>query len=81
MSELAPDPAPATARVEIKSAWFSKINWTQAVAMAASVGVIFGVDLDAKTQLALVGMIQSGQTVATWLFRTWFNRSVSPASL
>lgn len=72
---------PLMARVKVKSAWLSKINWTQAVAAAASVGVIFGIDLDPKTQVALVGVIQGAQSVATWAFRTFFNRSVSPASL
>jgi hypothetical protein len=69
------------ARVEVKSAWLSKINWTQAVAILASVLVVWGIDLDAKTQLAIVSMIQGAQSVATWAFRTWFNRTVSPASL
>ena len=70
-----------TARVEVKSSWASKINWTQAVAMAASVGVIFGVDVPPEQQVALVGVIQGAQSVATWVLRTWFNKSVSPASL
>jgi uncharacterized protein (DUF697 family) len=68
-------------RVEVKSAWLSKINWTQAVSVAASIGVIFGVDLDPKTQVEIVAGIQGLQSVATWAFRTFFNRSVSPASL
>ncbi len=75
------DESETMARVRVKSAWLSKINWTAAVGVAASIGVIFGIDLDAQTQLAIVGMIQGAQSLATWIFRTFFNRSVSPASL
>jgi hypothetical protein len=74
-------PDPTMERVEVKSAWLSKINWTQAVAMLASVLVVWGIDLDAQTQVAIVATIQGAQSVVTWAFRTWFNRSVSPASL
>lgn len=67
--------------VPIMSAWYSKVNWTQAIAMTATVLTIWGVDLDPKTQLAMVATIQGAAAVATWVFRTWFNKSVSPASL
>jgi len=75
------DESETMARVRVKSAWLSKINWTQAVALLASVLAIKGFTLDTDTQLALVGTIQGAQAVVTWLFRTFFNRSVSPASL
>lgn len=67
--------------VPVKSSWASKINWTQAVAMGASVAVIFGVDVPPEQQVAIVAVIQGVQSVATWVLRTWFNASVSPASL
>lgn len=72
---------PIMERVEVKSAWLSKINWTQAVSLAATLLAIKGINLDAETQVAVIATIQGGQSVATWAFRTFFNRSVSPASL
>lgn len=73
--------ASLTVPVEVKSAWYSKINWTQAVAIAASGAVLLGVDVDAQTQASIVMAIQGAQGIVTWVLRTWFNRSVSPASL
>jgi hypothetical protein len=72
---------PKMERVEVKSAWMSKINWTQGVSLAATLLAIKGFTLDADTQIAIVTGIQSVQAVATWAFRTFFNRSVGPASL
>lgn len=72
---------PKMERVEVKSAWFSKINWTQGVSIAATLLAVKGINLDTDTQLAIVVGIQSVQTFMTWAFRTFFNRSVSPASL
>lgn len=70
-----------TARVPVRSAWFSKINWTQAVAVLASVGVVFGISMPPETQVSIVAGIQGAQALVTWALRTFFNNSVSPASL
>ncbi len=75
------DATETMARVRVKSAWLSKINWTQAVALLASLLAIKGFNLDAETQVAIVAGIQGIQSAVTWAFRTFFNRSVSPASL
>jgi hypothetical protein len=75
------DAAQQVARVKVKSAWLSKINWTQAVALLASLLALKGFDLDADTQLAIVAAIQGAQSAVTWALRTFFNRSVNPASL
>lgn len=70
------------ATVPIKSAWASKINWTQAVALAGTVLTLTtGHDLDPATQAAIVAGIQAVQSVATWVQRTWFTKSVTPQSL
>ena len=69
----------ATELVEVKSAWFSKINWTQAVSLLATVLVVWKIDLDPTTQVAIVSAIQGVQVVVTWVFRTWFNNTVPPA--
>lgn len=71
----------ATATVEVKSAWFSKINWTQALALAASVLVIFGVNIPPEVQAEAVAGIQAAQAIVTWVIKTWFTASVTPASV
>ncbi len=70
-----------TARVPIKSAWLSKVNWTQAVALLAAWLGAKGINVDAETQVQIVLSVQAIQSVATWILRTWFNKSVTPASL
>lgn len=70
-----------TAVVPVKSAWYSKINWTQGVSLLATLLALKGFNLDAETQVAIVGTIQGIQAVVTWAFRTFGNASVSPASL
>lgn len=50
----------------------SKINWVQILAALASVGVIFGIDIPASEQLAIVGGIQAAQSVLTVVFRTFY---------
>lgn len=58
--------------MDTKSAWASKINWTQIVGMLAMLGTVFGIDVpdDVKTQL--IAGIAGIQAVVTWVFRTWF---------
>ncbi len=55
-----------------KTAVKSKINWTQIIALVASLGAVFGFDLEPSTQVAIVGVIQSLQAGLTVVFRTWF---------
>lgn len=64
--------------IKAKSAWVSKINWTQAVAMLAMALSFFGFDLDAKTQADVLAAIIAMQGIVTWVLRTFFNNSVSP---
>lgn len=65
--------------MDVKSAWFSKINWTQALALLASVLVVFGIDLDPQTQIAIVAGIQGAQSALTWVLRTFFTKTVTPS--
>jgi hypothetical protein len=67
--------------VDTKSAWASKINWTQAVGAGAMVLAWFGVDMPPDVRAAIVTMIGAGTQVTTWALRTWFTRSVTPGSL
>lgn len=71
------------AEVDVKSAWSSKINWTQAVAIVAS-GLVFltggKVNIPVEVQVQIVTCITVAQGVATWIMKTWFTRSITPAS-
>lgn len=70
-----------TAVVPVKSAWASKINWTQAIGFVAIAGSWFGLDLDAKTQTEIIGAIALATQAATWIQRTWFTKAVTAAAV
>lgn len=65
--------------VAVKSAWWSKINWVQAVAMIATVATVFGFDFPPELQAKIVATISGISGVATVILRTWFTSSVTPA--
>ena len=69
-----------TAVVDVKSAWLSKINWTQALGVLASILVVFGINLDAQTQVAIIGAIQGIVAVVTWVLKTFVKPSVTPSA-
>lgn len=69
-----------TAVVDVKSAWLSKINWTQAIGVIASVAAVFGFNLPPETQIALVGAIQGVVAVVTWVLKTFVKPSVTPTA-
>jgi uncharacterized protein (DUF697 family) len=66
--------------VETKSAWLSKINWTQGIAMVAMMASVFGLDLDAKTQADILAGIIAVQGIVTWIMKTWFTKTVTPSA-
>lgn len=68
------------ASIPIQTAWLSKINWTQAVAFLAVMFTMFGIDLDAETQAQIVAAIAAISQVLTWIMRTWFTATITPAS-
>ena len=66
---------------EEKSAWFSKINWTQFVGMGATVLALVSANkynIPPEQQAVLIAGIQGIQSFATWIWRTWFNDTVPP---
>lgn len=73
--------AETTVRVDYKSAWLSKINWTQAIAVVAGLLSYFGFDLDAQTQEAVLMGIVGIQAVVTWVLKTFFTSTVTPSSM
>ena len=77
------DTAP-TVRVDIKTAWTSKINWAQAVsAVAMILTLVSGGELNitAEQQLSIVAVIGLVTNVVTWVLKTWFTTTVTPGSV
>lgn len=67
--------------VSVKSAWLSKINWTQFVAAAAMLLTLFGIELDANTQAQVLAGIVGVQAALTFVWKTWFTSTVTPGSM
>jgi len=73
-----------TVRVDIKSAWLSKVNWTQVVGVGATaLALVTGnkYQVPADVQVNIVVAIQAAQAVATWVIKTWFTPTVTAASM
>lgn len=71
-----------TATVDVKSAWLSKINWTQAVGIGASVLVVATggkVAIPLDQQLEIVAGIQALVGVVTWALKTFSHPTVTPS--
>ena len=67
--------------VPVKSAWTSKINWVQAVAVVAALGTMFGVDLSPEDQVKIITGITVVQGFVTGVIKTWFTPTVTPQSV
>ena len=65
------------ASVPIKPASKSKINWTQIISVAAMALSYVGFDLTPESQASVVTTIGVGTALVTWVFRTWFNKTVT----
>lgn len=65
--------------VEVKSPWLSKINWTQAIGLLASIlafaGIIVPPELQEQAGIAITAIT----AVVTIIFRTWGNNTVTKA--
>jgi hypothetical protein len=66
--------------VPLKSTFLSKINWTQLIAVVAMLLTTFGIDLQPEVQAQIVSLIVALQAVATWVLKTWFASTITPAS-
>lgn len=64
--------------VAVKSAFWSKINWVQAVTLVATVATVFGFDFPPDLQAKIVETLVAVSTLATIVLRTWFTSSVTP---
>jgi len=70
--------------VPVKSDWYSKIQWTQVVAGAAMLLAYFTggqLNMDAQTQSAVILVIGFVGQAATFIFKKYFTKTVSPASV
>jgi len=70
------------AQVDVQSAWLSKINWTQAVAIAASLLVFMTggkINIPVETQVGIVTAIQAMSGVITWVLKTFFTSTITPS--
>lgn len=67
--------------VLIKSAWVSKVNWTQAVAMLAMLLTMFGIDMPEDVRVAILAAITAISTVLTWILRTFFTTELTKPSV
>lgn len=73
---------PPVVVVPVKSAWYSKINWTQAIAMVAMAGTVFNLfDWTPAQQVEILAGITTIQSGVTWLWKTFFTTTVTPASI
>lgn len=73
---------PPAVYVEVKSAWASKINWTQAIAMVAMLGTAFNLfELTPDMQATILSGIIAIQATVTWVLKTFFSPTVTPASV
>lgn len=66
--------------VDVKSAWLSKINWTQAIGVLASIGAVFGFDMPLTMQVQVVAAIQGIVAVVTWALKTFGTTTITPSS-
>lgn len=86
MSDLPPVPPvpPASVVVDVSSAWWSKINWTQVVGFGAGLlAVITSNKLQIDPQMqGAIALFFSGVTgLVTVIIRNYYTKTVTPGSL
>ncbi len=72
---------PPTVTVPVVSAWYSKINWTQALSVGVMLATMAGVVVPAGLQETLLAAIVAVQAVVTVVLKTYFTSSVTPSSV
>lgn len=68
----------AVATVPVKSAWYSKINWTQVLSVVAAILAFFGVGVPEELKDAVAVAITAVTAAVTIILRTYFNKTVTP---
>jgi len=72
---------PTTARVQTRSAFLSKVNWTQVGAAAMMIITTNALGFDDATQVKVMAATTLAQSILTVVFKTWFTNTVAPQSL
>lgn len=68
--------------VSTKSAWLSKINWSQVIAIVAMVGTTFNLfELTPDEQIKILSGIVAVQGAVTFVLKTFFTSTITPSSV
>lgn len=68
------------AQVDVQSAWLSKINWGEAIKVICAIAAVKGIDVPPDVQRDMLLAIVGGGSVYTWIVKTWFTKTITPAS-
>ena len=71
----------ASVKVEVKPWYESKVNWTQIIAVGASIATVFGITVPEDIVPQTVAVITSIQAFLTVVFKVWFTKTVTPQSM
>ena len=72
--------AQQTAVVPVKSAWLSKINWTQIGSAVVSLVTSNALGLEPQTQATVLLATNLATNLVTIIWRTYFNGTVPPSA-
>ncbi len=71
---------PTTVTVPVKSAWYSKVNWTQAIGLAISGATALSGILPPQYGVPVAIGVQAAQSMITWYFKTFATTTITPSS-
>lgn len=66
--------------VEVKSAWFSKINIVSAVSALVALATALGIAVPQEWVDSVMKLVAVVAPVLTLILRTWFTTTITPAS-
>lgn len=69
-----------TALVDVKSAWWSKVNWAAALTGLATVSAALLPIVPAKYQAEAAAIVAAIGTITTIILKTFYTTSVTPSS-
>ena len=68
------------AQVDVQSAWLSKINWGEVVKVLCAFAAVKGINIPTDIQNDILMTIISAGAVYTFVMKTWFTKTITPAS-
>lgn len=75
-------PTPTIAVVPVKSAWWSKINWTQVAGPLAGLLALLGIKNVTPEQISgIILAIQTMQSIVTIIIKTFYTGTITPSSV